>query len=201
MSRTGLYLVEYEDGGYSLIDTASAGGVWIKRGGEFARVTERTDVRADDRIRLGAFETSVRDLLNAGKDNVDVFVSYAREDADQALELEAAIARQGWKPWRDTRLGVARSFDQQIEKKLTDARCIIVLWSRHSVTSQWVRAEASVALDRGVLVPVFIERIDVPILFKQIQGVVVDQDAGEARWAVLFSKLEELIGAPSGAGV
>ena len=203
VSKTGLYIVEYEDGGFRLIDTGSVNGVWIEVSGAWQRLNAPVDVQADDPIRVGQMATTVRALLRRGRSAVDIFVSYAREDAEAAKRLEVDLMGEGWKLWRDDKLAVARPFDQQLEAVLNTARCVVVLWSQYSVSSQWVRAEASIALERGVLVPVFIQRVDPPVLFRQIQGVLVDAidpEPREAQIKSLIDKLHQFIGAPSRAG-
>jgi hypothetical protein len=56
--------------------------------------------------------------------------------------------------WWDDALRTGESFDQIIEKALKDAKAVVVLWSRKSVDSRWVRAEATEAARNRTLVPV-----------------------------------------------
>src|SRR5438045_5935700 len=72
----------------------------------------------------------------------DVFVSYAREDQDKARLLAGALAAQGWSVWWDRHIPLGKSFDRVIEEEIASAKCVVVLWSRHSVDSDWVRSEA-----------------------------------------------------------
>ncbi len=46
----------------------------------------------------------------------------------------------------------------------------MVLWSKSSVRSRWVRAEAQEGASRGILVPVLIERVKIPLAFRTIQA-------------------------------
>src|SRR5687767_3696959 len=100
----------------------------------------------------------------------DVFISYAKEDRAKAAELAAAMESQGWTVWWDRQIPPGRTFDEVIEEALTTARCVIVLWSELSVASRWVRAEASTADERGILVPVLIETVSPPLEFRRIQA-------------------------------
>ncbi len=52
------------------------------------------------------------------------------------------------------------------EQALKDAKAVVVLWSKHSVDSDWVRAEATQADRYGTLVPVTIEPCNRPIMFE-----------------------------------
>jgi hypothetical protein len=46
---------------------------------------------------------------------------------------------------------------------------IVVLWSNDSISSEWVKNEAAVAAQRGVLVPVLIDSVKVPLEFRRKQ--------------------------------
>ena len=56
--------------------------------------------------------------------------------------------------------------DHVTEQALKEARAVVVLWSRKSVDSRWVRAEATQAARLKTLVPVMIEPCDRPIMFE-----------------------------------
>ncbi len=98
----------------------------------------------------------------------DVFISYAREDRPLAASLAAHLQKVALS-WWDRALVPGTDFDQAIERALTAARVVIVLWSSHSVKSRWVRAEAGSGADRGVLIPCFVERgVRLPLEFSRI---------------------------------
>jgi hypothetical protein len=65
---------------------------------------------------------------------------------------------------------LGQSFDKVIEDEIGAARCVIVLWSRASVPSEWVRSEASEGKRRGILVPVFLDAVQAPLAFRLLQG-------------------------------
>ena len=100
----------------------------------------------------------------------DIFISYAREDHSIAERLAHALEAQGWSVWWDRVIPAGRSFDQVIEEALDHARCVVVLWSAAGVASQWVRTEAHEGMDRGILTPVLLERVRIPLAFRRIQG-------------------------------
>ncbi len=99
----------------------------------------------------------------------DIFLSYAREDRPWASRLAAGLIEQGWSLFWDSDIPFGKTFDQVIEKQLDEARCIIVLWSRHSVSSNWVKAEASEGARRGILHPVLIDNVRLPLEFRRLQ--------------------------------
>ena len=99
----------------------------------------------------------------------DVVISYAREDRDRAAQLASALGACGWSVWWDRKIIIGQAFDQAIERELENAKSVIVLWSEHSIRSEWVKNEAAVASERGVLVPATIERVKLPIEFRRKQ--------------------------------
>ena len=99
----------------------------------------------------------------------DIFISYKREDQALARKLADALESEGWTVWWDPKLRAGEHFDDVIEKALTSAKCVVVLWSEGSVKSQYVRDEATYALEHNKLVPVAIEAVEMPFRFRGVQ--------------------------------
>jgi TolB-like protein len=99
----------------------------------------------------------------------DVFLSYSREDAATASRFAEAFGREGLTVWWDATLRSGEAYDEVTEKALRDARAVVVLWSKKSVASRWVRSEATMADRNKTLVPVMIEPCDRPIMFELTQ--------------------------------
>jgi actin-like ATPase involved in cell morphogenesis len=99
----------------------------------------------------------------------DIFLSYARKDEPRARLLAAALESRGWSVWWDLRIPHGKDFNAYIQQQLDDARCIVVLWSKASVTSQFVRDEATEGLN-GRLVPALIEAVKQPLGFRQLHA-------------------------------
>lgn len=100
----------------------------------------------------------------------DIFISYAREDRSSAERLAEALEGQGWSVWWDPEIPAGKTFDEVIEHAIESARSIVVIWSKRSVKSRWVRTEAAEGADRRILVPVLIEDVRIPLAFKRIQA-------------------------------
>ena len=79
----------------------------------------------------------------------DIFISYLREDIDAAEQLAGALEAHGWSVFWDRRIPAGKRFDDFLDEQLQAARCVIVLWSRGSILSPWVRDEAAVGRERG----------------------------------------------------
>jgi TolB-like protein len=96
----------------------------------------------------------------------DVFLSYSRDDQATARRFAEAFEREGLTVWWDQTLRSGENYDQVTEAALREAKAVVVLWSKHSVDSRWVRAEATQADRNGTLVPVMIEACNRPIMFE-----------------------------------
>ena len=107
----------------------------------------------------------------------DIFISYAREDYDAAQRLAEALGDRGWSVWWDRTILAGEHFEEEIRVALQEARCVVVLWSPHSILSDWVKDEARIGKENKNLVPVQIETVDIPLGFGQIQtGSLTDWD-------------------------
>jgi hypothetical protein len=119
----------------------------------------------------------------------DVFISYARGDVEHARRLAGVLTLHGWSVWWDRDIPPGASFDDTIDRALAAARCVIVLWSPESISSRWVRAEASEGLARNILVPVLLERVVPPLEFRRI----VAADLSDWKTGAAHPELDALI--------
>lgn len=97
---------------------------------------------------------------------IDVLISYKSEERAVAERLARALSTR-WQVWWDHELLAGDSYRKVIGQQLAVARCVVVLWSRRSVESDFVLDEAGRALRRGVLIPARIDAVDVPLGFGQ----------------------------------
>lgn len=109
-----------------------------------------------------------------------IFVSYGRADRERVEPLAQALIARGHEVWWDRHLVGGSAFANEIEKRLADAERVLVAWSAASVGSDWVRDEAGVARDRGILVPVQLDVTPPPLGFKQYQTVDLSHWRGAA---------------------
>jgi TolB-like protein len=98
---------------------------------------------------------------------VNVFVSYAHEDSARAQQLIQVLEHSGLRVWWDGLIVAGSEFASTTEQALEAASAVIVLWSRSSTISHWVRDEATRGRDRGCLVPVSLDGSEPPIGFRQ----------------------------------
>lgn len=129
----------------------------------------------------------------------EIFISYAREDREHAKALAGILASRGWSVWWDRKIPVGKNFSRVLEEELHAARAVVVLWSSHSIKSEWVENEASDAAERGVLVPVMLEEVRLSLQFRRIHAAhLVGWQPGASTPDLedLFASLTSLLGAP-----
>jgi TolB-like protein/tetratricopeptide (TPR) repeat protein len=127
-----------------------------------------------------------------------IFLSYCREDQPVARHFAEGLEREGFSVWWDQALSAGEAFDKATEKALKDARAVVVLWSKHSVDSRWVRSEATLADRYGTLVPVTIEVCDRPIMFELTHTADLvnwSGDPADSRWRSFVAGLRRSVGA------
>jgi TolB-like protein/tetratricopeptide (TPR) repeat protein len=127
----------------------------------------------------------------------DIFLSYCREDQPVARHFAAGLEREGFSVWWDQALSAGEAFDKSTEKALKDARAVVVLWSKHSVESRWVRSEATLADRYGTLVPATIEECDRPIMFELTHTADLvnwSGDPADPRWRSFVAGLRRSVG-------
>jgi TolB-like protein/tetratricopeptide (TPR) repeat protein len=126
-----------------------------------------------------------------------VFVSYAHEDAVRAQELITGLEQAGFRVWWDRLIVAGAVFAASTEQALESASVIVVLWSQSSVTSHWVRDEATWGRDRQRLVPVSLDGTEPPLGFRQHLFIDLSEWKGEPD-APQFHALLQAIGALHG---
>src|SRR5262245_8963163 len=127
----------------------------------------------------------------------DIFISYKREDQTEARALAKSLEQVGWTVWWDPQLRAGERFDEVIERELNNAKCVIVIWSRRAIQSQYVKDEATYALELNKLIPVAIDEVSPPFRFQGLHTISLAGWRGLAS-APSFQKLrvdiERLIG-------
>jgi PQQ-dependent catabolism-associated CXXCW motif protein len=127
----------------------------------------------------------------------DIFLSYAREDHARAQQIAAALTAAGYDVFWDVNIPPGKTWADVIEQKLSTSKAAIVLWSKSSTTSKWVREEARLARDHGKLLPVLIDDAVPPFGFGEIQSADLKNwqgDPADGQWRSLLDALAVSIG-------
>ncbi|MEL6753052.1 MAG: toll/interleukin-1 receptor domain-containing protein, partial [Pseudomonadota bacterium] len=98
----------------------------------------------------------------------DIFISYKREDQEEfgrVRPIAEALRAEGYDVFYDVQVPPGSSWEDVLQSKINAARAVLVLWSRHSVDSDWVKEEAEMAKHAGKLIPVFLDAVPPPFGF------------------------------------
>ena len=126
----------------------------------------------------------------------DIFLSYNREDSARAQLFADAFRAEGFEVWWDAHLRSGEEYDRVTEAALRDAKSVVVLWSKRSVDSSWVRAEATQAYRSRKLMPAMIEDCIRPVMFELTQTAELSHWKGDRKnpaWQSFVSDLRELV--------
>lgn len=129
----------------------------------------------------------------------DIFISYLRPDIEAAEKLAEALEAQGWSVFWDRRIPEGRRFDDFLDEQLQASRCVIVLWTRTSIQSPWVRDEAAVGRERGILIPARLDDVLTPFGFRSISSADLIGWQGEtthAGFRAVVDAVASVIGLP-----
>jgi hypothetical protein len=99
-----------------------------------------------------------------------VFISYAREDRNRVEPLVKYLADIDFDVWWDTEIEAGTSFRSTIQNSLDEAACVVVIWTVASVAKDFVRSEASIGREKGILLPVLLDaNARLPVGFRELQ--------------------------------
>jgi TolB-like protein/Tfp pilus assembly protein PilF len=108
---------------------------------------------------------------SVGQKPATLFLSYARADRTRAERLADILTKAGYTVWWDALIEGGAQFAASIRQALETADVVIVLWSKSSVDSDWVRDEAALGRDRHRLIPLTIDGTKPPLGFRQYQAI------------------------------
>lgn len=100
-----------------------------------------------------------------------IFISYSSKDRSQVKSLAAILEKANFKVWWDKDIPPGARFDRAISKALDQSECILVLWSKNSVESDWVLEEAYEGMERDILLPLMIANTRPPFGYRRIQAI------------------------------
>jgi TolB-like protein/Tfp pilus assembly protein PilF len=126
----------------------------------------------------------------------DIFLSYSRDDQARAKLFAEAFEREGFRVWWDVGLRAGEAYDTVTETALKTAKAVVVLWSKRSVESRWVRAEATLADRNRTLVPAMIEACERPLMFELTQTAELmhwQGDAGDKGWRGFLADVKRFV--------
>jgi hypothetical protein len=126
----------------------------------------------------------------------DIFISYSHKDEDFVRKIVPALEAEGYTVWWDNTIPPGQTWDDVIARGINEAKACIVVWSRDSVVSDWVKEEATLAKNRGKYLPVQIGG-ELPMGFTRIQAADLRNwfgNAQDAQWRLLIDEITKRAG-------
>lgn len=95
-----------------------------------------------------------------------VFLSYARENTEEAARIRECLQALGLRVWFDQRdLLATDDISDAIDKKIAEVNAVLVLWSAASRESVWVRGEALSGLSSNKYIGSQLDNVTPPVPF------------------------------------
>lgn len=108
------------------------------------------------------------------------------------------LIREGFDIWWDTKINPGEEFMPILDEQLSKAKCIIVIWTKNSVTSEMVKHEARYGMTHRKLLPVMAQEAEIPKEFLTVSYLRLPlnkwNDDIEERYAKLFDALNIALG-------
>lgn len=99
------------------------------------------------------------------------------------------LSKQGYNVWWDIELLPGQKFADEINSLIKTVKAVVVLWTSESIQSDWVKAETSLAMERGILIPIWLEKIDLPAPYNTLNTLDLSQWDGSPEEPLLDSLL------------
>lgn len=122
-----------------------------------------------------------------------IFVSHASDDAPTVASICKLVECHGFRVWVSFRdIPAGSNWDLAIEAALRQSSCIVVICSRSSVASSYVRAEVEEALRQDkTVIPIIIDDCELPIRWKMLQWIRWSDNQSKERLEALRLALPE----------
>jgi non-specific serine/threonine protein kinase len=126
-----------------------------------------------------------------------LFISYSHEDKSVAKQVAEALSGRGYDLFWDAKIPTGMTFDTYIYRELEDSDAVIVLWSTHSVDSDYVKEEAEYAKNKRIIVPLTIDATPLPFGFARLQTTDISGWHGstkDPRWQAVVRSIDATLG-------
>lgn len=128
--------------------------------------------------------------------DIDVFISYKKEEADKAQRLVEALEAAGYSAVYDaTSLNLNENFADKLESLIRRARRVVVLWTEKSSASDWVRDEARLARDLDKYLGVVVEpKTDIALDLRNLHKIDLTRMTFDAGVEVIVREIADQLG-------
>jgi membrane-associated protease RseP (regulator of RpoE activity) len=129
--------------------------------------------------------------------DIDVFISYKREERSLADQVARALKEAGYVAVTDLNIQKATDFGEAIDRMIREARVVVVLWTRASAASEWVRKEANEAERLGKYLGVRIDAVtpgDLPLQVRNNNWLDLSDASLPQSLPALLAEVQRLAG-------
>ena len=127
----------------------------------------------------------------------NIFISYSSEDKTIVRKIAALLNKHGWSVWWDRNIPIGQHYDTVIETELKKSDCVLVIWTKRSVESEWVKNEASAAVQKEKYVPLILEELELPLAFHRTEAALMvdwDGSSDHAELELLIEAIKAKVG-------
>ena len=124
--------------------------------------------------------------------NLLVFISHNKADKDTARQIGMSLVAEEIKVWFDEwEISAGDSIVEQINTGLKGCTHFIVIWSKNSAKSNWVRRELNSTLNRAIqsgapkLIPIILDETPIPELLAGIQYIKYEEGSKTNRGDII----------------
>lgn len=126
----------------------------------------------------------------------DIFLAYSRANSKKADKFRGGLEKEGFSVFVDINTPIGERWPEHIEKQLNACAVLVVLWSKTSVKSDYVKEEAYVAKDSKKLFPIMITKCELPYGFRSYQTLDMTSwrgDSNAPQWKRLIEDIRPKI--------
>ena len=104
-----------------------------------------------------------------------VFISYSRKKKDNEFveQLSQSLKDHGFEAWWDiNKLKAGDDWSHEIEVAISASKYLVVVLSKESIKSKWVKKEYTYAMNSGIkIIPILLEACKIPIALDNIHYI------------------------------
>ena len=111
----------------------------------------------------------------------DIFLSYSSKDREKVRTMHDALVAMGYAVFWDIETPAGENWDQWIRRNISEAKVVIVFWTKNSAASVNVQHECAIAREDNKLIPTQLEimrAIDFPMGFYTSQAPAIHDWTG-----------------------
>ena len=125
----------------------------------------------------------------------DIFISYSRDDKVQVERIVNQLKREGLTVWWDEDMPPGESWLEFIKRNVDASRVMLVIWSKSSIESHFVKEEALAGLNNKILISVLIDEMDPPFGYATIQAIKLTSWKGKSNleWNKLLDAIQDKV--------